>query len=156
MKENIREGLPDAETGNGAKSYKPEEMVDPRSSIHAAKKIDERLDEENAGTSQNQELYARRDEPAPVEIVAPRAERSPHESSLRLGSTSVKAWFLHLSRGPEFHTKAAQRLIQLLAREIEQGRRKKREHENAKEVAGSERPKNFRAEREEIGAPGKA
>src|SRR5258708_30271157 len=45
--------------------------------------------------------------------------------------------------------------IQLLSREIKERSGEKREHENAKKIAGGERAHDFRAERKKVRAPGK-
>src|SRR5260370_2474661 len=62
----------------------------------------ERLKKKNAGENQDEEFYAGGNEAAPVEVVAPSAERTRHSVSERRQSASVKVRFLYSSRRARF------------------------------------------------------
>ena len=91
MQKNVSERLPDSETGYGPQWNKTKKVVDPRQRACAAKGIGEQLDEKNACANEDEKLDARRDESTPVEVIAPRAERSPHDFSVRRRIVRVKA-----------------------------------------------------------------
>ena len=53
---------------------------------------DQRLHDEDAGAHEHEQLYARRDEAAPVEIVAAAAECDAHSASVRRRKRRVKEY----------------------------------------------------------------
>src|SRR5260370_750534 len=70
---------------------KPFEQPDGR--CGRSEQPDKSLQKKNAGANQYEQFYAWGNETAPVEVVAPRTECSPHDFSVRRRITRVKAAF---------------------------------------------------------------
>ncbi len=83
MKEDVCNGLPDAEAGDWSQRHKPQMIVYPEGRVAAEQNSSQGLQKENNRTGNNQVFDARSDEAAPVEADARRAERRAHESSVR-------------------------------------------------------------------------
>src|ERR1700726_1784967 len=84
VQKNICSGLPDAQAMNHRVGNQTKGLNDQVVRGGAAEEnIRQRLQQKNAGTNQYDQLDAGRNEAAPIEVVAARAERRRHKRSVR-------------------------------------------------------------------------
>src|SRR6202158_6098997 len=102
MEENVRKGLPNARRDGVRYGFgdqrKPFE--EPNGRPGRSEQAQKRLKKKNAGADQNEEFYVWGNEAAPVEVIPPPPERSPHIRSVRRRAKSVKALLSYLLRRP--------------------------------------------------------
>src|ERR1700746_524803 len=105
-----------------------EPFQSPQSCVWRRPPTSQGLRQKNACAHQHQELHTRRDEAAPIELVAARAIRSAHYYSLRCQAVRVKA----CRTWPHARWRVPLRnlvLVEFLAREMEERKTEQREHE---------------------------
>src|ERR1700736_2217476 len=86
VQKNVSGGLPDAQAVNHRVGYQTKGLNDQVvGRAVPQQKVRQGLQQKNAGANQDDQLDAGRDESAPIEVVAPRAERRSHKRSVRCG-----------------------------------------------------------------------
>src|ERR1700688_2768299 len=84
VQKNVAGGLPDAQAVNHRVGYQTEGLNDQVvGGAIPQQKVRQGLQQENAGTNQDDQLDAGSDESAPIGVVAARAERRRHKRSVR-------------------------------------------------------------------------